>query len=98
LNVIEQIDYASGEPISAQFISEELRRLGLVKQKFTRVQVRRLFEGLAVLVPSLVSVHNDDIYLGTSPAKFRDAIIQQVSVIPAEFRFGLEELQRKTQA
>jgi len=92
VDAIESLDNVGGVPIGADSVARELKRAGKVPQKFTRNDVLDIFRGLYVLVPSLVNVVNTDIYLGTSTEKFREAIIRQVSIVPPEFRFALNDL------
>ena len=93
LNVVGELKVSNPDkPISAEVIAYQLRLNSVGPYDLDAEDIVKLFQGLRVLVPSLCLVVNRDIYLGTSPKKFKEAVLQQISVIPPEFRFALDQI------
>lgn len=93
LNVVGEIKVSNPDkPISADVIAYQLRLNAVGPYDLDGDDIIKLFQGLRVLVPSLCLVVHNDVYLGTSPKKFKEAVLQQISVIPPEFRFALDQI------
>jgi hypothetical protein len=55
-----------------------------------RSMVETLAQGLQVFVPNLVNYVNRDIYLSTSPEKVREAVLEQISRFPSDYKAAWE--------
>ncbi len=96
LRALEAIGYEGPNAVNVSVIAD---RIGMMPDMSTplRKDVREVVRGLAVLVPSLIRITKDDVFLSQAPQKLRDAILGQISGIPAEYRFGMDEqLKRDT--
>lgn len=91
LAALADIGYAGPNAIHTTVIADRIHRLPGERPHPTRTDIRNLAAGLAVLVPSLVRVTGDNVYLSTSPQKLREAIVAQIQAIPPEYRFGIDE-------
>ncbi len=90
LQAIEAIGYEGPNAVNVVVIADRIGNVpGMTTP--TRREVGDVLRGLAVLVPSLVRITKDDVFLSQSPQKLRDAILSQISGIPAEYRYGMDE-------
>lgn len=57
----------------------------------TRVDVAVAINGLALMVPNVISISmsSQDVFLNASPAKIRETILLQLNSIPDELRYGM---------
>jgi hypothetical protein len=57
----------------------------------TRMDVAVAINGLALMVPNVISISmsSQDVFLNASPAKIRETILQQLSSIPDDLRYGM---------
>jgi hypothetical protein len=90
LAALEDIGPEGPNAVTASVIADRVGQMAS-KTPPTRQEVRDVVRGLAVLVPSLVRITGDDVFLSTSPKKLREAILSQISKIPAEYRLGIDE-------
>lgn len=72
-------------------IADQCKRILNDKQFPTRVDVAVAINGLALMVPNVISISmsTQDVFLNASPAKIRETIIQQLNMIPDELRYGI---------
>ena len=97
LQALEAIGYEGPNALNVAVIAERIGNLPDMSTP-TRQDLRAVVRGLAVLVPSLIRITKDDVFLSQSPQKLRDAILTQISGIPAEYRFGIDELLNRKSA
>jgi len=76
--------------ITTSVIALTIGQMPQVNHHPTEPQVRRLVAGLSVLVPDLVQLNGDKVFVSTSPSKLREAILAQVREIPPKYGFGAE--------
>lgn len=91
LAALAGIGYSGPNAIHTTVIADRIHQLPGERPHPSRLDIRNLAAGLAVLVPSLVRVTGDNVYLSTSPQKLREAIVAQIQAIPPEYRFGIDE-------
>lgn len=66
-------------------------RVILKNQKFpTKDDVRVVLAGMSKMIPSLVNIIGDNVFLTTQASKLKQAIRQQLSQLPPELTFGLD--------
>ncbi len=94
LSALNESDFREGEPINVNVIVDRLKRNKSVPRvgSITKHNVLAVFQGLSVLVPDLVRVEDNReyVYFGTSAAKLKEAVQQQIERVPPAFRYGLE--------
>ena len=52
--------------------------------------IRRAIEGLGVFLPSIVRISNKQVYLSASPADIRDALVEQLQLLPESIRLNID--------
>jgi len=72
-------------------IADVCRRILGDKQFPTRMDVAAAINGLALMVPNVISIsmQSYDVFLNASPAKIRETILQQLNSIPDDLRYGI---------
>jgi FAD dependent oxidoreductase len=94
LSALNEADFREGEPINVNVIVDRLKRNRSIPRvgSIDKHKVLAVFQGLSVLVPDLVRVEDNReyIYFGTSAAKLREAVQQQIERVPPAFRYGLD--------
>lgn len=91
LEALENIGLAGPDAITTSVLAKEVRDLRDDDQFPTRQHVAAVMKGLEVLLPNVVRVSGDNVYIGTSPTKLRDAIRTQLGSVPAEFQTDVEQ-------
>jgi len=91
LEALESIGHAGPDAITTSVLAKEVRALRNDDQFPTRQDVAAVMKGLEVLLPNVVRVAGDNVYIGTSPDKLRDAIRTQLGSVPAEFQTDVEQ-------
>jgi Histidine kinase-, DNA gyrase B-, and HSP90-like ATPase len=91
LEALESIGHAGPDAITTSVLAKEVRALRDDDQFPTRHQVSAVMQGLEVLLPNVVRVVGDNVYIGTSPSKLRDAIRKQLGSVPDEFQTDVEQ-------
>jgi hypothetical protein len=91
LDIVATMGVGDTQRIKFAVIAHELHK----QKKFTANQVTdkevmRIFMGIEVLVPTLVSISGDTLHLGTSPAKLQEAVSHALAEIPEEFKYGVQ--------
>ena len=52
--------------------------------------IRRAVEGLGVFLPSIVRISNKQVYLSASPTDIRNALVEQLQLLPESMRLDIE--------
>ncbi len=82
--------YVGPNSITTSVIADRIGQLPGVTAYPKNEEVQSLIAGLAVLVPSLVQIVGSNVYLSTSPEKIREAILSQISMVPPDYRAGID--------
>jgi hypothetical protein len=90
LEAIERVGLAGPDAITVAVLAREARQILSDSNFPTRREVSTVLRGLEVLLPQLVRVSSENVYFGTPPAKLREAIRNQLSAVPANYRFNVE--------
>jgi len=89
LEALQNIGFRGPNSVTTSVIAD---RIGTSTSSTpTRAEVQNVIRGLSVLVPSLIRITGDDVYLSASPEKLRDAILRQISGVPEEYLFGMDQ-------
>lgn len=91
LEALESIGHSGPDAITTSVLAKEVRTLRDDSQFPTRHDVAAVMKGLEVLLPNVVRVVGDNVYIGTSPTKLRDAIRTQLGSVPADFKTNVEQ-------
>lgn len=93
LKALEQVGYSAPDAVHITIIADRIRQLGKEEMPVNKVDVRNILAGLSVLIPDLVQLTNDGyVFLSSPPRRLREEIRRQVSVLPTEYRFGLDSI------
>jgi hypothetical protein len=92
LQALEAIGYQGPNSVNVSVIADRIGMMPGIEALPSRKDVAEVVRGLAVLVPSLIRITGGDVFLSTSPQRLRDAILSQISGIPTEYRFGMDEV------
>lgn len=90
LSALSKIGYRNPNSVTTSVIADRISQLPGVTWYPPEAEVRNLVAGLSVLVPELIQIQGEQVYLTTTPQKLRDAIKNQIAVVPPDYRFGLE--------
>ncbi|MCL4370565.1 MAG: ATP-binding protein [Chloroflexi bacterium] len=90
LAALADIGYAGPNAITVSVVADRIGRMPDIRRQPRRPDVQKLVAGLAVLVPNLISINGDNVFLSTTPQKLREAIIAQVRSVPPAYRFGMD--------
>lgn len=91
LEALESIGHAGPDAITISVIAKEIRDTRDDEHFPSRHQVAAVMKGLEVLLPNVVRVTSDNVYIGTSPAKLRDAIRKQLGSVPDDFKTDVDQ-------
>lgn len=70
-------------------IAEQCRKILGDMQFPTRVDVAKAIGGLALIVPNVISVSNQDVFMNASATKIRETIVRQLNTLPDDLRYGM---------
>lgn len=99
LDALESVGYSTPDAVHISLIADRLRQMSEGKSSVSRQDVRSVLAGLSVLVPNLVQLtSNGDVFLSAPPRQLREAISRQLSILPAEYRLGLEVAVEETKS
>lgn len=90
LTALARIGYGGPDTLTASVIAREAREVTGDPEYPTRQAVSYVLYGLSVLVPRLVQVSGDNVYLGADPATLRQEIVKQLQRIPTELQSPAE--------
>jgi len=91
LQSLSDIGYKTANAVTVSVIADRIAQQTNGKVVPKRAQLAAVMKGLESLVPHLLQVVGEDVYLKTSPEKLRDAILAQLAKLPADYRFGADE-------
>lgn len=92
LAAFDSIGFQGPNAIHVSVIADRLGQLA-GENAPPEYDVRRIVDGISVTIPSLVRTTQDGkVFLSTSPAKLRQALVSQLQTIPEEYRVQGVEL------
>lgn len=83
---LQNIGYSGPDALTLAVIAREARDVLGSADYPTRQDVSFVLYGLSVLVPSLVRVSGENVYIGADPDTLRNAIVAQIKQIPSDLR------------
>jgi Histidine kinase-, DNA gyrase B-, and HSP90-like ATPase len=91
LAAINNVGYAGPDAITTSVLAHEARGLLGDKSFPSTRDVNAVLRGLTVLLPHLVRLTGENAYFGVPASKLREAIIEQLRAVPAEYKLNITE-------
>ena len=90
LGAFEDIGIDGPDELETSVIAREIRRQSGNGLFPAEPDIRRAVEGLGVLLPSIVRNNNKQVYLSASPKDIRNALLDQLQLLPESIRLEID--------
>lgn len=90
LRSLKNLGYTGPDAVTISVIAHEARRILQSDSYPSRQDVSYVLYGLSVLIPSMVRISGDAVYIGAAADKLREAIVSQLRRLPSELKLELE--------
>lgn len=90
LNAVEALGFARPDALTASVIAEKIRDTKESETQPTRTAVAALVQGLEVLLPQIVRIAGENVFISAPPDLIRVALREQVDRLPQKYRYGLD--------